>query len=117
MTTDYQRKLTREDAPLCRICGVRLPRHCRERGVCDFCRRDKMDDPVAFWRDDPLVDLPTDAVAYEQHGPHQPEPLPRLDADTLAVEQERESFRARHQPPGILRRRLIDRAASARNSE
>jgi hypothetical protein len=112
MTTDYQRKLTREDAPLCRICGVRLPRHCRERGVCDFCRRDKMDDPVAFWRDDPERDQLTDARTYEERGPHEPEPLPRLDADTIAVEREREANERRffgHSHGGMLRQRLRER--------
>jgi hypothetical protein len=114
VTTDYQRKLTRENAPCCRYCGVRLPKRLRERGVCDFCRQAKVDDPAAFWREDPMRDIPTDAVAYEQYGPYEPEPLPRLDADTIAVEREREANERRffgHPQGSLLRRRLIERAA------
>lgn len=90
MPSSYQRKLQKEGAPQCKYCGLYLPKKCRERGVCDFCHEAHLDDPQAFWAFDPATDRHVDAVSYEAHGAYEPEPLPRLDSDTLAVERERQ---------------------------
>lgn len=91
MPTDYQTRLTRENAPTCRYRGLRLPKRLYERGVCDYCHAAHLDDPVKFWQDDPERDLPTDAVAFEERGPVERERLPKRDSTTLAVEREREA--------------------------
>jgi hypothetical protein len=92
--SSYQADAIRKGYPACLVCGLRMPKHvAAAHRVCDFCREQGYQDDGTYPARWPSVFsgevFVTDAQMFEHFGAYEPEPLPKDDAITLAVNAER----------------------------